>query len=135
MDGIAPLLRNKRRVILLMGGNYEEVNKEIENKIVSYMTTMPRVIVESVSSVGESPMNIEASTPILVDKEVEETVKPDSPPHVVIGSESIQVDSTKIIVNEEEEDPFKDLGPIIFGILLNIPTVLMKKEKRMSRRR
>ena len=28
MKGIEPLLRNKRRDILLMGGNYEKVNKE-----------------------------------------------------------------------------------------------------------
>ena len=30
MNGINPLLRNKRRAFLLMGGNYEEVIKEIE---------------------------------------------------------------------------------------------------------
>ena len=28
IQGIEPLVRNKRRDIILMGGNYEEVNKE-----------------------------------------------------------------------------------------------------------
>lgn len=33
IKGIEPLLRNKRRHILWMGGNYEEVNKEIKEVI------------------------------------------------------------------------------------------------------
>ena len=46
LKGIAPLLRNKKRSILLMGGNYEEVNKETEEVIVSYMSTMPKISVQ-----------------------------------------------------------------------------------------
>ena len=42
LKGITPLLRNKTRYILLMGGNYEEANKEIEKAIVTFMTTMPK---------------------------------------------------------------------------------------------
>ena len=30
LNGIAPLLRNKKRSILLMGGNYKEANKETQ---------------------------------------------------------------------------------------------------------
>ena len=30
LKGIAPLLRYKKRYILIMGGNYEEVNKETQ---------------------------------------------------------------------------------------------------------
>ena len=43
LKGIEPLLRNKRRVILLMGGNYEEVNKETKEAIVKHMTSMPKM--------------------------------------------------------------------------------------------
>ena len=33
LKGTEPLPRNKRREIILMGGNYEEVKKEIEEAI------------------------------------------------------------------------------------------------------
>ena len=42
------MLRNKKRSILPMGVNYEEVNIETEKAIVSYMTSMPKVAKESV---------------------------------------------------------------------------------------
>ena len=43
LKGIAPFLRHKKRSILLMGENYEEVNKETQEAIVSYMSTMPKI--------------------------------------------------------------------------------------------
>ena len=55
LKGIAPLLRNKKRAILLMGGNYEEVNVEIEKDIVSYMSSLPKVTEQSVQLGGASP--------------------------------------------------------------------------------
>ena len=70
---------------------------------------------ESVQSGGASLVNIESSAPIFVVQEVEESTKQDSPPHVTIDSESMQVDSTNITMDEEEEDPFKDLGPMVVG--------------------
>ena len=42
LKGIAPLLRHKKRSILLMGGNYEEVNMETQKAIVTFMSTMPK---------------------------------------------------------------------------------------------
>ena len=42
LKGIEPLLRNNKREILLMGGNYEEVKMETEKSIISFMTSMPR---------------------------------------------------------------------------------------------
>ena len=42
LKGIEPLLWNKRRAILLMGGDYEEIRKETHEAIVSYMTYMPK---------------------------------------------------------------------------------------------
>ena len=42
LKGIEPLLRNKKRSILLMGGNYEEVNMETKKVIVTYMSTFPK---------------------------------------------------------------------------------------------
>ena len=42
LKGIRPLLRNKKRSILLMGGNYEEVNVETQKAIVIYISTMPK---------------------------------------------------------------------------------------------
>ena len=43
LKGIEPMLRNKKREILLMGGNYEEVKLEIEKAIINFMTSMPKV--------------------------------------------------------------------------------------------
>lgn len=40
MKFIEPLLRNKKRTILIMGGNYEEVNKETKQDIVKVMTSI-----------------------------------------------------------------------------------------------
>ena len=42
LKGIEPLLRNKKRAILLMGGNYEEVKMETKKAIVTFMTSMPK---------------------------------------------------------------------------------------------
>ena len=42
LKGIEPLLRNKKRSILLMGGNYEEVKMKNEKAIVLFMITMPK---------------------------------------------------------------------------------------------
>ena len=42
LKGIAPLLRNNKKSILLMGGNYEEVNMETKKEIVTYMSTFPK---------------------------------------------------------------------------------------------
>ena len=42
LKGIEPLLRNNKRSILLMGGNYDEVKKEIEKTIIAYMTSIPK---------------------------------------------------------------------------------------------
>ena len=42
LKGIERLLRNKRTTIILMGGNYEEVRKEIEEAIVKYMSSVPK---------------------------------------------------------------------------------------------
>ena len=42
LKGIEPLLRNKKRSILLMGGNYEEVKMEIEKAIIAFMTSIPK---------------------------------------------------------------------------------------------
>ena len=41
---IDPFLRNKRREILLMGKNYEEVNKETKQEIVKFMTSTPNIV-------------------------------------------------------------------------------------------
>ena len=37
LKGIEPLPRNKRREILLMGGNYEDVRKETKETIVNFI--------------------------------------------------------------------------------------------------
>ena len=39
---IEPLLSNKKRQILLKGGNYEEVKMETKKAIVTFMTSMPK---------------------------------------------------------------------------------------------
>ena len=47
LKGIEPILRNKIRAILLMGGNYDKVRKETEEAIVKHMTSIPLVMKES----------------------------------------------------------------------------------------
>ena len=42
LKGIAPLLRCKKISILIMGGNYVEVNQGTHEAIVSFMSTMPK---------------------------------------------------------------------------------------------
>ena len=56
-----------------MGGNYEEVNKEIEEAIMKYMTFVPSVTKESALSREESPMFIEVSAHVSTIVLVEET--------------------------------------------------------------
>ena len=46
------------------------------------------------------------------------SISSDSPPHITIDSESMQVDSTKVTVNKSE-DPFKDFGLAIVGKFVN----------------
>ena len=48
LKGIGCLLRNTKRSILLMDGNYEEVNLEIEKAIIAYMSTFPKKAEKSV---------------------------------------------------------------------------------------
>ena len=109
---IVPLLRNKKRSILLMGGNYEEVKLEIEKAIVTYMTTLPKEAKKSAQSRGVSPTILVASPSHGFEKIVEESVIVDSPPHIAIDSESMQVDSTNVTM-DRSEDPFKDLSHAI----------------------
>ena len=42
LKGIEPLLRFKKREILIMGGNYEEVKMETKKEIIAFMTSMPK---------------------------------------------------------------------------------------------
>ena len=44
LKGIASLLRNKKRYILLMGVNYEKVNVETKKAINTYMIKFPKVM-------------------------------------------------------------------------------------------
>ena len=51
LKAIEPLLRNKKREILIMGGNYEEVKMETEKEIVAFISTMPKVIAQEEKSI------------------------------------------------------------------------------------
>lgn len=135
--GIEPLLRNKRRGFLLKGGNNEEIKKETEKAIVSYMTYMSKVTKESVQLEKASLVYVEGSTPTDVEVEVKETEIIESPPHIVIGTKSIQVDSTYIIV-DDKENPFTKYGTNTVG---NITTYSsydeeddVEEEKRSERK-
>ena len=109
LKGITPLLRNKKRPIILMGGNYEEVNVETKTEIVTYMTTLPKEEEKRVQSGGASHIAVPKSPSHNFEPIVEELVTIDSPPHITIDSESMQVDSTNVTVDKSEY-PFKDLG-------------------------
>ena len=83
------------------------------------MTTLPKRIEKSVQSRGVSPIAIPTSPPLSFGQIVEESSTVDSPPHITIDSESMQVDNTNVTVDEKEENPFKDLIPIIFGNIVD----------------
>lgn len=59
---------------------------------------------------------MEANTPTNSEEEAEETQKELSPPHIVIGTESMQVDSTHITI-DAKENPFAEYGTKIVAIL------------------
>ena len=97
-----------------MGDNYEEVKKEIEEAIVKYKTSMPKVTKESAQTKKSSLVYVEASTPNDGKEEVEEAQKIQSPPHIVIGTESMQVDNTHITI-DAKKNPFVEYGTNIVG--------------------
>ena len=43
----------------------------------------------------------------------------DSPLHITIDSESMEVDSTSTTIDEKDEVPFRNLGPSIFGHIVD----------------
>ena len=65
---------------------------------------------------GESPIVVVVSPSNSFEKLV--LVSSDSPPHITIHSESMQVDSNKVIV-DKSEDPFKDFGLAIVGNIVD----------------
>ena len=72
-----------------MGGNYEEVNSEIEKAIVTYMTSFPMTTKQSAQTRGVSPIATPASPPSCTDQKEEELAKMDSSPHITSDSESM----------------------------------------------
>ena len=115
---IAPLLRNKKRSILIMGAHYEEVNMETQKEIVTYMSTLPKETKKSVQSRETSPTVATINPSHNFEQPSEASIPNDSPPHITIDSESMQVDSTNVIV-DRTKDPFKDFGPTIVGNIVD----------------
>ena len=76
------MLRNKMRTILLLGGNYEEVKMETEKAIITFMTSMPKVIVQQ-----EEEFQIEETT------EVEQAVQSRGVSPIIAVSPTIEVSS------------------------------------------
>ena len=111
MKGIEPLLRHKRREILIMGDNYEDVNEERKEIVVKFMTSTP--------SQEELRKDLEGVILIVVEQtqkktiEVEEkmvseapsakvgkdTVMTESTPQVTISIDMMQVDCIRIILD------------------------------------
>lgn len=117
LKGIEPLLRNKRRTILLMGGSYEDLRKETKQAIVKHMPLVPTIEKESEKCKPESPVNVKVSTPSSDEEEVEETHQVPSPPHIVMGIESMEVDNTYITM-DTNENPFVGYGSSIVGNII-----------------
>lgn len=65
------------------------------------MTSMSKATKESVQLENASPVYVEANAPIDDEEEVEEAQKINSPPYIFIDTESMQVDSTHIIVDDK----------------------------------
>lgn len=86
VKGIEHLLRNKRRTILIMRGNYEEVNKEIEKAIVKFTTSTP----------SQEQGATTTTTTLMIE----------STPQVTIGIDTMKVDNT-IINLDKTKDPFR----------------------------
>ena len=118
-----------------MDGNYEEVKMETEKAIIAYMTSMPKKSVqtkETSPAVSAQPkqatkvemsMKIGGASPTMVVSpsysfHQQILVSSDSQPQVTIGSESMHIDSTQVIV-DRIEDPFKDFGLTIVGNIVS----------------
>ena len=57
---------------------------------------------------------MEANTPSAGEQDVKETYQTHSPPHIVMGIESMQVDSTHIIM-DTKENTFATYGTTVVG--------------------
>lgn len=114
MKGIEPLLRDKIRVVILMGGNNEEVNKETQESIVKFMTFVPSVAEKSMKLGGVIPITVEHSTLKKKKMDVKDTKMPDISLQISIGTKTMQVDNTQITV-DVKEIPFKDYETNIVG--------------------
>ena len=101
-----------------MGGNYEEVNAETEKAIISYMSSLPKVTQESTQLGGESPTIVAESPTQIFEHRFEEQDFDDSPPHISIDNESMQVDTTKVTL-DRTKDPFKDHELAIVGKMVD----------------
>ena len=64
-----------------------------------------------------SPIYVQGSTPSNDEEDVEETQQAPSPPHIVMGIESMQVDSTHITI-DEKENHFAGYGSSIVGNII-----------------
>ena len=78
------------------------------------MTSMPSITKESAKPHLASPVYVEGNTPSNGEEEVEKVQETMSPPNIVMGIESMQVDSTHITV-DAKEDAFSQYGTNIIG--------------------
>ena len=78
---------------------------------------------------------VQASTSSNDEEEVEETHQIPSPPHIVMGTESMQADNIDIIV-DGKENPFIAYGTTIFGnITMYTSSDEGEEEKRRSKKK
>lgn len=94
-----------------MGGRYKDVRKEIEEVIIKFMIIMPKI---SIQLKHDSIVYVGVHTPSNYEGEAEEKLQASSPSHIIMGTESMQVDSTHITI-DMKENIFVGFGANIVG--------------------
>ena len=89
LKGIEPMLKNKKRGILLMGGNYEEVKMETEKAIITFMTSMPKVTMQIEKVTTQAKEDVQAKETI----EAEQIVKTRGVGPTIVASPTIAISS------------------------------------------
>lgn len=114
MKNLNTHLKMKRRFILIMGGKYEEVNKEIEQAVIKVMTSGPS---EHTSASDQ-----------VVEVEHQKIPSPSPPPSINIEDESMNVEGTNITL-DSKDDPFKNIENIVDNLAFEQQDMTMNEEE------
>lgn len=120
MKNLNTHLRMKRRTILIMGGNYEEINKEKEEVVVKVMTSSPN----KHTSVSDQ----------VLEARDHKIPSPSPPPSINIEDETMNVEGTNITL-DSEDNPFNNLENIVDNSAIEQQDMKVNEEERKETRK